>query len=325
MPLIVVLGHDPVEGPVGGPQKERVGGEGPVGIDPGSLQRGDGRDDDPPLFVAEQPPLAAVGIEGRHTDPRAPPEKRCQEWGQSLPGGDDPRRRESVEGGGERLMERDMDDPERTMHQAIRGRREPEHHRGSGVGEPAGSRQPFGVPGDVVPRGVERFLVKRPGDEGSAAAGAVHEPKGRLQRSYRCPTTGRGDPATGNDLCGVVRLDDNHRLGVRGAWVIRRHLLHRQPRQGPHDSQYVAEQLGPSHDAEPGPGMGRGPAPRAENDLGADPRRITARQADERGAGGRRGRGVAGGRQGKSFGMGEGRRGEETLHTAAGAVVSCRD
>ena len=246
MPLIVVLCHDPIEGPVGGPEKERVGGEGPVGIDPGSSQRGDGRDDDPPLLVAEQPPLAAVGIEGRHTDPRAPPENRCQEWGQSLPGGDDPRRRESVEGGGERLMERDMDDPEppptqppptqppptrhRPGRRRSRQRREPEHHRRGGGGETAGPRQPFGVARDVVPGRMERCFVERAGDEGGMATGIPHDLERQLQRPHGRPTAGRRDQPARHLLPTAPRVDGQDGSGGRGARIIRCHPLHRQPR-----------------------------------------------------------------------------------------------
>ena len=325
MPLIVVLGHDPVEGPVGGPQKERVGGEGPVGIDPGSLQRGDGRDDDPPLFVAEQPPLAAVGIEGRHTDPRAPPEKRCQEWSQSLPGGDDPRRRESAEGAGERLVERHMDDPQppsprnRPDRRRSRQRREPEHHRRGGIGEPTGPRQPFGVAGEFVPGRMERCFVERAGDESGMATGIPHDPERQLQRPHGRPTAGRRDPSPRHLFPAAPWVDGQDGSGGRGARIIHRHPLHGQPRQRRHAAEHFVEELGPGDDAEPGPSVSRAPAPGRQDDLRTDAGRIATRQADD-GAGGGRGRGesgergVAGGRQGMAIGWEEGDRKRDAKH-----------
>src|SRR5215831_20294966 len=70
VPLIVVHRHDQVEFATAGPPEECVGRPGAARIDAPSTCFGNGWSDLARLLVAEEAPLAGVGVEARYSDPR---------------------------------------------------------------------------------------------------------------------------------------------------------------------------------------------------------------------------------------------------------------
>ena len=74
---------------------------------------------------------------------------------------------------------------------AISGR-QPEHHRRRIVAQAAGPREQFRVARYVVASGMERLLMKRPGDDGRHLARPGRR-EGRLDGPGRGATTGRGN------------------------------------------------------------------------------------------------------------------------------------
>ena len=83
---------------------------------------------------------------------------------------------------------------------------EPEHHRYGSVGEPAGSRQHFGVAGHLDAGGMQRRLVQRAGDD-AAGEPLADQPGGSLDRG------GGARPAGGTDHAGRDSWGDRDLLG----------------------------------------------------------------------------------------------------------------
>ena len=171
MTLVVVHRDHAVELTPTGPQEERVGrqrtGHGDAR---GGESRHRGRHD-PRLLVAEQPPLAAVRVDGGHRDPRRSTEQRHEQVGQPPAGRLDARRRQPCNRRPQRLVKGRMHHAEPTATTGGIGG-QPEHHRRCGVRQAAGPGEQFGVAGHVVAGGMEGLLVERARHDGGGMAGA---------------------------------------------------------------------------------------------------------------------------------------------------------
>ena len=276
--LIVVERDDSVELAPLRPEEEGVGRQRTYHIEASRSEGLDRRRDEPRLFVTEQASFATMWVERGHSNPRGSAEQPFEHAVEPPSGRLDARGREPCDGRLQGLVKRGMDHTEPT---ATDGRK-PEHHRGGVVGEATGPREQFRVAWHVVSGGVERFLVKRPGDYG----GRGSFPHGSPSSQHRLgggPPSCRRDRGVG-DFSRVdplaCRFDDEQFIGPRRTRVSCVDNCQGGSHEPPPSAEHSRQQPRTPHHPKPGRCVRSCLAPRLHGNLRPDPSGVAAGQQD---------------------------------------------